>query len=95
MHDCRQASEATKPILFLSGRLQRAVFFRRRRWTYLDRSKSILKAWELPDKLNGVIKVSRLKDLNAAELFLGFRIGAAGRCDFAVFPVQVNALSGG
>ena len=30
MHDCRQASMAMKPILFLSGRLQRAVFFRRR-----------------------------------------------------------------
>src|SRR5258707_11240158 len=25
---------------------------------------------------------------NAAELFLGFRIGAVGRRDFAVFPVQ-------
>src|SRR3989441_10007432 len=35
-----------------------------------------------------MIEVSRLKDLNAAELFLGFRIGAVGRRDFAVFPVQ-------
>src|SRR4029434_2110061 len=35
-----------------------------------------------------MIKVSRLKDLNPAELFLGFRIGAVGRRDFAVFPVQ-------
>src|SRR6185369_56247 len=35
-----------------------------------------------------MIKVSRLKDLNAAELFLGFRIGAVGGRDFAVFPVQ-------
>src|SRR4030095_16769036 len=35
-----------------------------------------------------MIKVSRLNDLNAAELFLGFRIGAIGRRDFAVFPVQ-------
>src|SRR6266849_11077599 len=42
----------------------------------------------LRDKLNGVIEVSRLKDENAAELFLGFRIGAVGRRDFAVFPVQ-------
>src|SRR5579863_2369583 len=35
-----------------------------------------------------MIKVSRLKDLNAAKLFLGFRIGAVGGHDFAVFPVQ-------
>src|SRR5271157_5309688 len=35
-----------------------------------------------------MIEVSRLKDLNAAELFLGFRIGAVGRRDFAVFRVQ-------
>src|SRR3977135_1040700 len=35
-----------------------------------------------------MIEVSRLKDLNAAELFLGFRIGAISRRDFAVFPVQ-------
>src|ERR1035438_1310637 len=42
----------------------------------------------LRDKLNGMVEVSGLKDLNAAELFLGFRIGAVGRRDFAVFPVQ-------
>src|SRR5580704_12032436 len=35
-----------------------------------------------------MIEVSRPKDLKAAELFLGFRIGAVGRRDFAVFPVQ-------
>src|ERR1700757_325918 len=35
-----------------------------------------------------MIEVSRLKDENAAELFLGFRIGAVGGRDFAVFPVQ-------
>src|SRR5438132_7013174 len=35
-----------------------------------------------------MIEVSRLKDVNAAELFLGFRTGAVGRRDFAVFPVQ-------
>src|SRR5712691_8131858 len=35
-----------------------------------------------------MIEVSRLKDLNAAKLFLGFRIGAVGRRNFAVFPVQ-------
>src|SRR6266480_1665431 len=35
-----------------------------------------------------MIEVSRLKDLNAAKLILGFRIGAIRRRDFAVFPVQ-------
>src|ERR1700730_177062 len=35
-----------------------------------------------------MIEFSRLKDVNAAELFLGFRIGAVGRRDFAVFRVQ-------
>src|SRR6267378_7400881 len=35
-----------------------------------------------------MIEVSRLKDLKAAKLFLGFRIGAVGGRDFAVFPVQ-------
>ena len=35
-----------------------------------------------------MIEVSRLKDEKAGELFLGFRIGAVGRGDFAVFPVQ-------
>src|SRR5437899_10996753 len=35
-----------------------------------------------------MIEVSRLKDLNAAELFLGFRIGAISRRDFAGFPRQ-------
>src|SRR5215212_8421378 len=35
-----------------------------------------------------MIEVSRLEDENTAELFLGFRIGAVGRRDFAVFPVQ-------
>src|SRR5258707_3335825 len=35
-----------------------------------------------------MIEVSRLEDLNAAKLFLGFRIGAISRRGFAVFPVQ-------
>src|SRR6058998_4228061 len=35
-----------------------------------------------------MIEVSRLKDLNAAKLFLGLRIGAISRRDFVVFPVQ-------
>src|SRR5579863_29345 len=35
-----------------------------------------------------MVEVSRLNDLNAAKLFLGFRIGTVGRRDFAAFPVQ-------
>src|SRR5206468_2352602 len=35
-----------------------------------------------------MIEVSRLKDLNAAKLFLGFRIGAISRSYFAVILVQ-------
>src|SRR5260370_4052626 len=34
-----------------------------------------------------MIEVARLKDLNAAKLFLGFRIRAISRRDFAIFPV--------
>jgi hypothetical protein len=34
-----------------------------------------------------MIEVSCLKNLNAAKLFLGFRVGAIRRRDFAVFPV--------
>jgi hypothetical protein len=37
---------------------------------YLNRSKSILEAWLLCDKLNGMIEVARLKNLNAADHFL-------------------------
>jgi hypothetical protein len=35
-----------------------------------------------------MIHVPRLKDENAAELFLGFRIGTVRGCDFAVLPIQ-------
>src|SRR5712692_7322293 len=35
-----------------------------------------------------MIEISRLKDLNATKLFLGFRIGAIRRRNFAVFPVE-------
>src|ERR1700741_2275226 len=59
-----------------------------RRRPYLNRSKSKLKARKLGDQLHGMIEVSRLKDLNAAKLFLGFRIGAIGGRDFAVVRVQ-------
>jgi hypothetical protein len=42
-----------------------------------------------------MIEVSRLKSKKAGELFLGFRIGAISRRDFAVFQYRVNAVSGG
>jgi hypothetical protein len=40
----------------------------------------------LADQLYSMVHVPRLKDKNAAELFLGFRIGTAGRYHFAVLP---------
>src|SRR6202040_3153578 len=42
----------------------------------------------LRHELYRMIHVPRLKDENAAELFLGFDIGAVGRRDFSVLPVQ-------
>ena len=42
----------------------------------------------LANELYSMIHVPRLKDENAAELFLGFRIGAVGRRHFAVLPRQ-------
>src|ERR1700757_2380582 len=97
---CRQAGEAAKTDPFsvrpcsacsvLSPSLLTCLqhFVQVRSRPYLDRSESILKAWKLRNKLNGVIEVSRLKNEKAAELFLGFCIGPIGRRDFAVFPVQ-------
>src|SRR5262245_13090356 len=42
----------------------------------------------LADELYRVIHVPRLKDQNAAKLFLSFRVGTVGRCHFAIFPRQ-------
>jgi hypothetical protein len=42
----------------------------------------------LRHELDSMIQVPRLKDENAAELFLGFRIGTVRSCDFAVLPIQ-------
>src|SRR5277367_1428743 len=42
----------------------------------------------LRHELNGMIHVTRLKHQNAAELFLGLRIGTVGRRDFAVLPIH-------
>src|SRR5215470_19782795 len=42
----------------------------------------------LADELHSMIHVPRLKDENAAELFLGFPIGTVGGCHFAVLPRQ-------
>jgi hypothetical protein len=42
-----------------------------------------------------VIEVSRLKDENAAELFLGFRIGPSVAATLPFFQYRVNAVSGG
>src|SRR5438874_11744579 len=42
----------------------------------------------LADELYSMIHVPRLKDENAAELFLGFRIRTICHCHFAVLPGQ-------
>src|SRR5262245_62282873 len=42
----------------------------------------------LRHELYSMIHVPRLKDENAAELFLGFGIGTVRGCDFAVLPIQ-------
>src|SRR5271157_5648579 len=42
----------------------------------------------LRHELYSMIHVPRLKDENAAELFLGLRIGTVGSCHFAVLPIQ-------
>ena len=39
-------------------------------------------------ELYSMIHVPRLEDANAAELFLGIRIGTVRSCDFAVLPIQ-------
>src|SRR5215471_11241192 len=42
----------------------------------------------LRHELHSMIHVPRFKDENAAELFLGFRVGTVGSYDFAVLPEQ-------
>src|SRR5579872_1164556 len=42
----------------------------------------------LRHQLDSMIHVPRLEEPDAAELFLGFRIGSVGGCHFAVFPGQ-------
>src|SRR5215472_2790478 len=49
---------------------------------------AVLQRRMLRHELYSMIHVPRLKDENAAELFLGFRVGAVRGCDFAVLPVQ-------
>jgi hypothetical protein len=56
-------------------------------WTYLE-YRPILQRRMLRDELNGMIHVPRLQHKNAADLFLGFRIGTVGGRNFAVLPIQ-------
>src|SRR5215475_6143970 len=58
-----------------------------RRWPNLENA-AVLQGRMLRHELYSMIHVLRLKDENAAELFLGFRIGTVRRCDFAVLPIQ-------
>src|SRR6478672_5201916 len=58
-----------------------------RRWPNLENA-AVLQGRMLRDELYSMIHVPRLEDENAAELFLGFRIGTVRSCDFAVLPIQ-------
>src|SRR5262249_31148503 len=58
-----------------------------RRRTYLE-NVAVRQRRMLADELYRMIHVPRLKDENATELFLGFRIGAVGGCHSAVLPRQ-------
>src|SRR6266404_4783843 len=49
---------------------------------------AVLHGRMLGHELYSMIHVPRREDENAAELFLGFRIGTVGRCNFAVLPIQ-------
>src|SRR5215469_6732767 len=49
---------------------------------------AVLEGGMLRHELYSMIHVPRLKHKNAAELFLGFGIGAVRSGDFAVFPIQ-------
>src|ERR1700746_1232769 len=62
-------------------------FVQVRRWPNLE-NVAVLQGRMLCHELYSMIQVPRLKDKDAAELFLGFRIGAVRSCDFAVLPVQ-------
>src|SRR6202161_2299381 len=62
-------------------------FVQIRRWTYLENA-AVLYGRMLRHELYRMIHVPRLKDENAAELFLGFRIGTVRSCDFAVLPIH-------
>src|SRR5438270_13334658 len=42
----------------------------------------------LRHELYGMVQIASLKDENAPELLLRFRIGAVGRSDFAVLPIK-------
>jgi hypothetical protein len=57
------------------------------RWPNLE-NVAVLQGRMLRHELYSMIHVPRLKDENAAELFLGFRIGTVRSRDFAVLPIQ-------
>src|ERR1700757_3728878 len=58
-----------------------------RRWPNLENA-AVFQGGMLRNELYSMIHVPRLKDENAAELFLGFRIGTVRSYDFAVLPIQ-------
>src|SRR6516164_4093759 len=57
------------------------------RWSNLE-DAAIGQRRMLANELYSMIHVPRLKNENATELFLGFRVGTVGGCHFAVLPVN-------
>src|SRR5215470_7749854 len=62
-------------------------FIHVRRWPNLE-NVAVLQGRMLRHELYSMIHVPRLKDEYAAELFLSFRVGTVGGCDFPVLPVN-------
>src|ERR1700751_4028528 len=87
------------PPLFFSGapsacsRLSPSLLTRLHDFAHVPRGANlpniaVLHGRMLRHELYSMIHIPRFKNENAAELFLGFRIGTIGSCDFAVLPIQ-------
>src|ERR1700679_2398508 len=88
----RNRSSAVRPFSACSGLSPSLLaclddFIHVPRWPNLP-NVAIRQRRMLADELYSMIHVPRLKDENAAELFLGFHVGTVGSCHFAVLPIQ-------
>src|ERR1700751_2841881 len=87
------------PTLFFSGapsacsRLSPSLLARLHDFAHVPRGANlpnvaVLQGRMLRNELYSMIHIPSLKHENAAELFLGFRIGAVRGSDFAVLPIK-------